>query len=604
MSDIKVQLIEEEDLVSTPIDYYQFFQDDFMELNYFNDIKLVPDSNGFVTEEIISAVLEVDAEAIKYGNKKISYLINSGVGQGKTTSLLQLAKYYSQDYIVIILSPFEALVEMYMDKLTSSVEDSSTIFNMKVLEIEEIKEGFIQTLIKDAKIHVLTVNLFLRNAGDFFFQKHSKQLYLENLIKYSNSSGKQLVVFFDELHASIENFDFQKIIQYFKFKNIVSKQFFLSATFNNASKIIINYLLSLTNRNLCLIQNDRIHKGTDSCSLNLILTDTFYSTNHPNYIRKIVKAIANDAIEENKKVFVLSYSKSLAAVILNDDYREELLQRGVTPKLIVSGERDEFNEETDTFVIGTKFNTGISFSNGSYIIILPPKDNFRDKKLIMEGALGIFSGGGADTVIQSVARLRSNGSIYIILPNPTFLLGDDTSEEGRVYTNSILKYKEIFNVSKERFVNASTFNSQDIILQKYYDSIKKEYLFEIKHTSEIFNNSISLPNLNFPTYEEFAIIYGKKFINLFDASLGYGLVPFIIKSAFTNQFSNCTLKSITYDKLTLELTNGNEKEEFVSFFNKFLPPNSTESSFENSIHFESQFMSCKETYEFIIGFFK
>ena len=77
-------------------------------------IIIEPDSDGYITENLIPRIsLET----------KNTVIINAAVGQGKTHSIIKIArKYYfdtKQEYVVFIASPFVSLVEQYFNDIIS-----------------------------------------------------------------------------------------------------------------------------------------------------------------------------------------------------------------------------------------------------------------------------------------------------------------------------------------------------------------------------------------------------------------------------------------------------------------------------------------------------
>ena len=78
------------------------------------------------------------------------------------------------------------------------------------------------------------------------------------MISNCKAQNKKVVFIYDEIHDTIHNFRQELIFNLWKWKNVIHKNFVISATFNEASKIVIEYLAELTDRKIQIIESERV----------------------------------------------------------------------------------------------------------------------------------------------------------------------------------------------------------------------------------------------------------------------------------------------------------------------------------------------------------
>ncbi|WP_091309654.1 DEAD/DEAH box helicase family protein [Flavobacterium terrigena] len=535
--------------MALPNSHFQDFPIEFKEINpedfpFFQvDEKTIiePDNRGYIDKQLQSN--------IKLGDKN-TVVINAAVGQGKTYSIIEIAKRYyldrSQEYLVFIASPFVSLVEQYCNDIVCE-----QIPKEKIYRYESIGQESISYI--DKKIHIITVNGLLGNPGeDAFINSQAKRKYLNDLAKHCNDKNKKVVFIYDEIHDAIHNFKEEFIFNLWKWKSVIHKNFIISATFNEASKIVIEYLAELTDKKIQIIESKRNRIPKNQSALYLHYNPAKYFRHDNEQIRAVVE----DVLERGKQVDILSYSKNLADDIVNpknDGIGRELYKyytkiQNCTSDLNSNqriGKLDVANRFSKTDCnVGTNFKTGVSItkSNHAFIIIMPQ----RGEGMPFKNLNGIFSN-GIISVIQALARQRKKGGeIHIILPPPesfdylTLPFNDELKLE-------FAKFYEIIkdhSVTKE-LVKYIPLNNQNEILKEFYEEeYKGNLLNEIEEVENSERNN--LVRLIFPEFKLFQLDYGEDYLANNFKFFGKDLSAYITYCAITNQFINCNLKGVTY----------------------------------------------------------
>lgn len=344
---------------------------DFVIENGGDKIIIEPNDDGYINDTL-QGLLEL-------GHKN-TVVINAPVGQGKSYAIIQTAKRYldsDERYLIFIASPFVSLVKQYNKDLIESGIDSNHIYTYDRIGRDSSTEYL------DKSIHVITANTLLGNPGeDGFKNSDLKREYINNLVEKCERENIKVVFIYDEIHDSYQNFQQEYIFNLWKWRNVIHKNFVLSATYNEASKIVIEYLAELTDFRIQIIESERKRFIEKQSSLHLHYTSSYNYTSKTKEIVNLIK----DLISQDKNIDILSYSKALAKAIL--DPKEELGSllidkfgeiKDCTSEL-VSNQRGENLEPTNQYDndkcnVGTNFKTGVSIKkdNHAYVIILPPR---------------------------------------------------------------------------------------------------------------------------------------------------------------------------------------------------------------------------------------
>jgi len=492
--------------------------------------KIIPDENGYVSEQVSNYFICDEARF----HKSETVLLNFGVGQGKSTTLNNLVnQYISNDYLAIILVPFKSLIDKYYNEFENL---GSNRFNYRLFEDDDLKDSILEYVDKD--LHVLSINAFLRNPGnDYVEQSRLKQLFLNKLHNRCKDESKKVVLFIDEIHASIHNFQRDKIFHLLNWSDVVHKSFIASATFTETSIQVSKYISLLTKNNITILKGDRVKIEYKRANIKLLLSNLSYSSKSINNLEKLIPII-RDGLSQNKKVNILSYSKNLAKKV-HDDYKSIFNDFNIELKLCTSETDYEFNEEHPAHV-GTNFSTGVNIDGGIFIILLPPHSMIEGI-----GSYGVFSGGYV-AMVQSIARMRSNGQIYICSSIPTKLLKG-------AYISNINPFLNQFKTVKN-----FDLRQQQNIIKSYYNELKEKHFNQIKFIESIKDSTNDLLKygylnhlgiqLNYPTYEEFLLKYGDKLLYTKYHSYGKKILPYLFWALFNDQFQNAKLTQVIVEE--------------------------------------------------------
>ena len=246
---------------------------------------VMPDENGFVSTQVSNHFLKNKDNF----NKSETVLLNFGVGQGKSTTLNKLViQYLAEGYLAIILVPFKSLIDKYYNEF-ESVGDNR--FNYRIFEEDDFNASDIKlSIMKD--LHILSMNAFLRNPGDNYVeQSHLKQEFLNSLHRRCIEESKKVVLFIDEIHASIHNFQRDKIFHLLKWSDVIHKTFIASATFTEASIQVSKYISLLTQKNILILKGERFKNEHKRADVKLLLSNISYSSRNINSLEKLIPII-------------------------------------------------------------------------------------------------------------------------------------------------------------------------------------------------------------------------------------------------------------------------------------------------------------------------
>jgi len=167
------------ELIDLPVEFKQINPDDFDNTLYNVAPKTIitPNDQGFISPQIVSNL-------IPKLHTKDTVVINAGVGQGKSYSVIELIKEYSklEEYVVILAVPFNNLINQYVADLTAESDiNTSSVFNMmkinnytfETFTNTPLNYGFFSDVDavnefqpENFKVHVMSINALLGNSGD------------------------------------------------------------------------------------------------------------------------------------------------------------------------------------------------------------------------------------------------------------------------------------------------------------------------------------------------------------------------------------------------------------------------------------------------------
>jgi len=622
-----------------PIDYFKIKPEDFAKIQggtngevsynlYQNQLSNIiestisPNDEGRIYDELREVInLQV----------KDTTVINASVGQGKTYSILKVVEEYfsgTNDTYIFIAVPFVSLVQQYFNQLVNLGIDEENIYRYEWLDPNHEKSTLEAQ--KKCRIHIITVNCLLGNAGEnsainsSIKRKYLKEfsdslkgktytynnepisiediglldvLELSNVKMAVNSSNKKKAIFiYDEIHDAINNFKKNNVFNLYHWIDVIEKNIVISATYNDASIVVLKYLSSLTDNKIHIITSERKIIREKQSKLFLHYNSNRYYKNKDTILCNVIK----DSIDRELNIDILCYSKKLAEEIYKaNDGAGSIMKNAYNENIklcaseLISNQRALRNVtpasryDSTKCNIGTNFKTGVNIEkdNHSFIIILPPDSS----KLPFENLFGIFSSGVND-IIQAFARQRKRGEIHIILPPPERMDFNSLPEMNEVQNEKFIEsYSSICKLSPTFLetainalsVNRSRFNDERVVYKQLNMQIDI-----VKNKFEEFINSILLPILHHsnlddykrfletPELDDFRIQKGAKVINK-DKFLCADLSSFITYSAFTNQFINCRLENYytSFSRFTSDGLEDELQDRLEEIYETFLTSN-------------------------------
>lgn len=551
------KVIEINQLSNLPIDYVSLEPKDFTEYNY-----QVKDNKTFV----------LDLEEDGYINNKVkesidldeqnTVVINTGVGSGKSTTCINIALDYlnikqkngTNKYVIIFAAPYKSLITQYEIKLKKAGVTTDKIFNYNDLDT-------IPTGNSNYPIHLITINSLLGNYGEeALMQSKVKYNYLDGIINHCTQHKKKVIIFFDEIHDSSRSFEQKFIFNLWKWQGLIHKTFVLSATFSQASKVIIRYIADLTNSSIQLLEAKRIGVEDKQCNLHIIFNDNFeYDANDVTITELIEKEL-----KKEKNIQILTFSKDLAKEIargvyvkkrkIEDTATSKLFQKyNVNPNLCTSSSRNSFMP--GLLNVGTNFKTGIDIKevNTSFILIMPDRVSY---SLGISNRTGIFSN-GRNEIIQAIARMRikEQSDIYIIMPSPDNLIEapkDKNLPTENNYLEIIKDDEDLKSLYSENTLEHHYCKEQEKLVEGFYNLHNFRINSAIRKLKQLDlideHNNLKRdkkPRLQFPDLQEYILEDGDRFLsNSYDV-FGKNCSNYIFWASMNNQFENARLKSIT-----------------------------------------------------------
>lgn len=528
-----------------PIDFKQINPEDFPNFEVEEKVKLEI-KDGFIGNSFIH---NLDFEASD------TTVLNCGVGSGKTTAIIKAIQqfYENEEYVIFVASPYLSLVKQYFN----DIQDKADVPENSIFRHEWIGETTMSYT--DKRIHIVTINALLGNPGEnAFINSASKRRYLNEMVSYCEDNNKKVVFIFDEIHDSIHNFKEKYIFNLWKWRNVIHKNFVISATFSEASKVVIEYLAELTHNKIKIFEADRIKSEENLSDLYLYFDNSNTYTNENGNLVSIVESI----FEKGMDLDILCFSKKLCKSILEskedgvgklifEKYGENI--NDCTSGLSDDNVREDRNYDRNRYSnekcnVGTNFKSGVSIEkeNHAFILIFPPISARKDFK----GNYGIFNG-GINNIIQAIARKRRKGEIHILLPKPTkfdfnsFPFDENHKERVKHFLESIQFQSTRPSANRIRdtkLIEYIPFDKQDELLSEFYHN---ELLHNVKdgveHISGLEEDGrrTHKVRLKFPEYKLFKLEDGEDYLAQKFKFLGNDLSGYMSYSAATNQFVNC-----------------------------------------------------------------
>ena len=535
-----------------PIEFKEINPSDFPEFEVENNnekIIIEPDSNGYINEAFQGHINLLHKNTV---------VVNAAVGQGKSTAIIKTIKRYYEnhpDTIIFVASPFVTLVDQYCNDIHSKASiPEDDIFNYNL-----IGRSLIDFRLR--RVQVITVNTLLGNPGeDSFINGKNKRIYLNSLLEHCYRNRLKVVFIYDEIHDAIANFKEEYVFSLWKWRNVILKNYILSATYSEASKIVIEYLAELTDKKIQIIESKRIIFPEKQSTLHLHYSPAYsFKSNNPELFKLIKRLIQTD-----KQIDILSFSKKLVKDIIEDDFEGvgSLLKENFDLNDCTSELKNNQRLEDTTPVnrydsskcnIGTNFKTGVSIEkeNHAFIIIMPS----RSTRMEFKNQYGIFSG-GINSVIQALARQRKKGEIHILLPNPDAFNYSSLNIAG-LNQSQIEAFTEFYDLVGNSSTNGDNSivdyikleNQDELLTRFYYEELRNNVLEEINFIRS--SDRALLPPLRYPDYKLFKLTSGEKYLANKFQFFGEDISAYVTYCAITNQFINCRLNEVTYKPILI-----------------------------------------------------
>lgn len=586
-----------------PNKHFQEFPIEFKEVNRTSVSRIhegISNPNGFsvtkqINKESRNRYLNEDLQSIINLNEKNTTVINAPVGNGKSFAIIQTMKRFydskEQDYIIIVATPFVSLVEQYVNEIhTKGGIPVDQIYNYN--NIGRTDKPYI-----GKKVQVVTANTLLGNPGeDSYKNSDKKRKYLNELIEDCENNNKKVVFIYDEVHDTVTNFKEEFLFNLWKWKNVIHKNFIISATFTEASFVVIEYLAELTDKKIDIIEFPRIRNRENQSDLFLYYSSSYkFKSTTPEIVNVI-----EDLLKRNKNIDVLCYSRSLAKSIISDKNIGKKLKtkfgkiNDCTSENIdnqrLENEAPQNRLDNTLCNVGTNFKSGVSIEkeNHAFVIILPPLGSQGKFK----NYYGIFSS-GITSVIQAIARQRTKGEIHIILSRPNEFEYDSlkpfmTEEQIDIFARNYDLIKHYKSLDQQEKINYIPLALQNRLVYSFYEhDLKTNVQSGINVVLEL--DRFQLARLDFPPYKNFKLNESENYLASSFGFFGGDLSAYVTYCAFTNQFVNCYLKGFEY-KQVLWFTEGNIQKQLNKYFDEYFGEFYIERVFELSNFHKS----CKE----------
>ncbi|PQL91665.1 DEAD/DEAH box helicase family protein [Apibacter adventoris] len=543
-----MQIKEVTPFTDLPINFKELNHSDFENYVFENEDKTIiePDKQGYISDKL-NEVIEL--------YKKDTTIINASVGQGKTTAIIKcIEKYYKSDknYTIIVATPSKSLVNKYIKDIEEVSNIQNICFDYQCLEALGITDKNFKNYYTK-QIQVISIHSLLGNPGKIAVkQSNIKRKYYEGLIEFCKKNNRRVVVIFDEIHEAIDCFQEKFIFNLYKWREVIHKIIISSATYNEASKVVVKYLAELTNKKIKIVESTRCQNVSKLSDLHICFYDQFHIDVKNGFLIDLIEK----QIPVSSKIHILSYSKKISKQIFNSKIGTILNNAYGEINLCVSGGNQYVEDKCN---IGTTFRTGVNIDdeNCSFFIIMPPKLSYMTPKGGMQ--MGLFSE-GIISLIQALARPRKKSNIFVITPSPDKLILIPNKPVDYIAKTSLnylpfdlenyqLKYYDI--------------NEQNRLLKDFYKSEKENISEEIAHVNE--KELEIVPK--FPDYDIYKLEKGEDYFKQYYDIFGKNLSNYFYWAAWNNQFVNCKLKNIIIVS-TIKFEEGSIQEQLSKYYSK------------------------------------
>ena len=556
--------------MNLPNSHFEDFPIEYKKLNPEDFSKQFSIKKTYIDLKGIAYLNDVVQKEIRL-HKKNTVVINTPVGNGKSYAIIQTIKRFyeaKENYLIFVACPFVSLIEQYVNEIhTEGKIPINQIYHYN--NIGKTKVSYI-----DKKIQVITANTLLGNPGeDGYKNSDAKREYLKNLQEHCEKNNIKAVFIYDEIHDTIHNFKEEFIFNLWNWKKVIHKNFIISATFSEASKVVVEYLAELTDRKIQIIESERKRNSKNESKLFLHYSSVHNFTNETPEIKNTIL----DILKRGKNIDILSYSKVLAKSIIADKalggrLKDKFGAINECTSENIDNERPANEPPENRFDnlkcnIGTNFKSGVSIQkeNHAFVIILPS----RSSRSTFKNNYGIFSS-GITSIVQALARKRKKGEIHIILSRPDefnyeslkHIFKEDQLKHFKNWYQKIKHYDiELEEKDKVKYI---PLQFQNWFLEDFYNEILKKNIQKgINHSQN--SDRKDLARLDFPPYKNFVLNRGEGYLAQTFKIWGSDLSAYLTYCAFTNQFVNCRLTKVNHKTYLFFKPNEIQKDLKKSF---------------------------------------
>jgi hypothetical protein len=486
-------------------------------------------------------------------DKRETVVFNLPTNAGKSTTAYELIQHYYREKgnLVIVCSPFIKLVEKDVRELTDVW--SVPVFNYKEL----VKPTVNLEEALSMNVQVMTVNCLLANGGGNIDQSAQKLEYVSRLRERAEKENLNVVLFFDEIHESVQNFDSRQLPYLALWRNRIKKIYVSSATHTTSSYAIIKYLGRMTGGVIHIFESDRTRVNPLPAALTIHITEQRYTKDDftgLNLLLPILKA------SDGKWVNILVAQKGLADNLKKD--KESPFYELLKDYNLVTGDtQNEFAFDKNN--IGTTFKTGVNIcGKDNVFIVILPNPGYADASASLNDN-NIFSD-GAPSIIQALGRQREGGTCHIIMGRPwQHIIGTKLVDE---YHKPVQLYKYRAEVYKDQ--NALL----DVIISDYHAKMKTLHDAIRFLGTDCLESNVQGVTAHYPTLQEYLLHPGQLRLAKTELSAGQGLYPYLLWAAVNNQFGNVNLKSVyQHKRAQVELVLGADYDVNVDSLTNLFP---------------------------------
>ena len=123
----------------------------------------------------------------------------------------------------------------------------------------------------------MTFNFIMANAGEYYLkQNYNKTNYINKLLAFYKENNKKVILIFDEIHDAVDNFKQELVFNLFRWRKLTHKILVSSATYNEASKVVIKYFAEMTDQKLKILEAPRFQYEDRLSELSILYYDKPY----------------------------------------------------------------------------------------------------------------------------------------------------------------------------------------------------------------------------------------------------------------------------------------------------------------------------------------